>query len=718
MGLHRRFAVSLPFCAALVACPGDPATTTVTTEDTGAASSSTGATAPTTAGEEPTAGTTGSSTGATGQSTSTITATSTDTSPDTSPGTSTDTSTGATDTTTGGGSEGGLTQRPAEPIVLVGGQVPGLGTVAAVDVVGFAWRDGAWVQLPVQVDERVRADFCTIYAKALLGDMAPCKTAKKIEALFYADPKTYTGADTDPKVDLDDELVFMARDAGDRVAPGTAPRGVVAGSGVEVEVVDGGETGWVYLFERAKDGGLTPDAGVDLVSYALVFDGDIDYLTQYPFIGKGSCGDKACDPPILEDSVITSPHYERHFSARWVTDSLRITTPGSTGEDILDIAQARFAPGYCGRHVLTFSTSEGAFIANIDGPVRAIRSYMGANSGPLTQRTHLFYDRVEVVQTFLRVHAIPAIMDLVDYSSDAPGMTYYNDHNEAGLAIDGVADPAFDTTQFTWEVVSGPHGSVVSVIEPRISKDLTTIGYWEDNAGDPTAQCSESNVLDHPDEKAFGTSGMWITAAIPDTDPRSGALDYLFIARTSFYEEPGLDLAAGKAVVALAQNPPTVSARSFTDAPGDVCGDGMCGAGEAATCPFDCNPIDGSCGDQLCDLWENSVNCAGDCSSGGGSKCGDDKCDVGEHELSCATDCWSPGYEPLSACLNANCPMQSGACSDELPCVDRVVCTAECVAGGGVLATCQTNCNMQIPATMEQANFANALLLCGSNACA
>ena len=75
------------------------------------------------------------------------------------------------------------------------------------------------------------------------------------------------------------------------------------------------------------------------------------------------------------------------------------------------------------------------------------------------------------------MYAIPTIMELIDYSSDAPGMTYYNDHNEAGVAIDGVADPAFDTAQFTWEVVSGPHGSVVSVVEPHMSKDLTTVAY-------------------------------------------------------------------------------------------------------------------------------------------------------------------------------------------------------------------------------------------------
>ena len=87
--------------------------------------------------------------------------------------------------------------------------------------------------------------------------------------------------------------------------------------------------------------------------------------------------------------------------------------------DILDRAKATLGPGVCGRSEDTFDDAEGAFIANKSGPVRAIRSYIGANSGPLTQREHIFYEQREDVRTFLRVHAVPGPWDFFDYSSAA-----------------------------------------------------------------------------------------------------------------------------------------------------------------------------------------------------------------------------------------------------------------------------------------------------------
>ena len=63
--------------------------------------------------------------------------------------------------------------------------------------------------------------------------------------------------------------------------------------------------------------------------------------------------------------------------------------------------------------------------------MRAIRSYIGANSGPLTQRDHIFYARREDIRTFLRVHAIPGVLDFFDYSSAAIGMTYRNNATPA-----------------------------------------------------------------------------------------------------------------------------------------------------------------------------------------------------------------------------------------------------------------------------------------------
>jgi hypothetical protein len=45
--------------------------------------------------------------------------------------------------------------------------------------------------------------------------------------------------------------------------------------------------------------------------------------------------------------------------------------------------------GECGRSEQTFTMGPGAMVANKSGPVRAIRSYMGANSGGHTHREHL-----------------------------------------------------------------------------------------------------------------------------------------------------------------------------------------------------------------------------------------------------------------------------------------------------------------------------------------
>ena len=104
----------------------------------------------------------------------------------------------------------------------------------------------------------------------------------------------------------------------------------------------------------------------------------------------------------------------------------------ATGVDILDGHKNQFAIGNCGRSNATFADGEGAFVANIDGPVRGIRSYIGANSGPQTQRTHLMYREQEVIVTDLRVHDIPAMLDLIDLQRGGIGMTYHCRPSPAG----------------------------------------------------------------------------------------------------------------------------------------------------------------------------------------------------------------------------------------------------------------------------------------------
>ena len=608
--------------------------------------------------------------------------------------------------------------RDGDPVVLTGVDVQGLEGVSASDVVGYARRDGAWQLIPIQVDERVVVDVCEVYGKSSgRWEQEPaCKTDQVLTSLVYADPQTYTGADPDPLFDHDDEVVWMARDAGDQVGAWTDPPSVVSGTGVEVELRDGDERAYVYLFERADDS-LDPGAGAQYVSYEFTLLDGMDYLTEYDLYGT-SCGNATCDPTTLEDSVVTARTYRNHFSARWVSDALEITADGATGVDILDIHQARFAPDNCGRHVLTFATAEGAFAANRSGAVRGIRSYFGANSGPLSQRDHLFYDTRQDIVTILRVHPVSSgIMDTLDYSPEAIGMTYYNSLNPDGLVIDGVPDAADESGVSDWELVTGEQGSLVMQTEYALSFDDSAARfYWEDDLDTSNNQCDSSTVLSAPDASAIGVSGLWFEGALPNTDPLRGDSETFVHTRRMMFHAPNMSVETAQALAAEAGSPVQVLARPVSIAGvGADCGDEACDSDEQATCAVDCIPVDGTCGDTVCQLLENSLSCPEDCPGGeAGAECGDGVCDAIENELGCASDCW-PGFAQAVDCVEDTCPATLAACDDESECVEMVVCIGECVAEGGGVEPCQTDCESTTTISENNAQVAQGVLACAAS---
>ena len=256
----------------------------------------------------------------------------------------------------------------------------------------------------------------------------------------------------------------MAKDAGQEtvwyVGP---PRGVTDAGVVEVEVRDPltGEVGYVYLF--VTDGTLTPDAGVDYVAYRFnLFSGP--YISTY----------KTAHGPNPEDSYAYTAWYRTHFSDRFILDGLNILAGGASGVDVLDRYRSIKDNGGCDRSEDTFSAGEGAFFTNKDGPVRAIRSYMGCNSGPYAQREHLFYERRQDVTWYWRCHALEyGIMDLWDYSPDAAGMRYYNDLNLEGVLVDGQPDTV-KTGPIRWEMLTGDQGTLI--IAFSITTDID--GFW------------------------------------------------------------------------------------------------------------------------------------------------------------------------------------------------------------------------------------------------
>jgi hypothetical protein len=424
--------------------------------------------------------------------------------------------------------------RPDDPVVLTGSALTRLRGKPPNRIVAFrVTPQKTWQQVPVQVDERAVVDFGaypatntapgtvgTVYGGAAIG----------VRALQYTDANTFTGADPNTTFDDDDELVFMASDLGG-LAPQGHPAGVVAGSAVEVSVkdpLDDDDLGWLYLYETT--GSLQPGAGRSYVSYGFGLTSGA-YLSTY----KRAAG------PNPENSTVTTARYSHHFSDRWQNDSLVVRAGNATQVDLLDRHKGRLLPGNCGRSEDTFNAGEGAFVVNKSGPVRAIRSYVGANSGPLAQRTHLFYAGRHDVVTDLRVHAIPGVLDYFDYSPAASGMRYANNNNRGGVPVDGAPD-TLAAGQPNWELLTGAQGSVIQThrLETNIASlqgaGVVSTYYLDDSTPTGEPQCTGDAV-------SYGASGPWVNRAIADTDPRTGTSNVLRSLRSLTYLPPGATVA-------------------------------------------------------------------------------------------------------------------------------------------------------------------------------
>jgi hypothetical protein len=417
--------------------------------------------------------------------------------------------------------------RPGEPVVLTGADAGKLEGAAPARVVAYAHRGRKWRRIPVQVDERVEVDFGqnppnnnaagtpgTVYGTQPIG----------VTALQYADPDTFVGADPDASLDADDEVALMAADAGKR-APRRAgdPGGVKASSALRLELRDplGGKS-FAYLYEASGKGPKA--APKDYVDYEFALESG-DYRTTY----------LRADGPNPEGSTIRTDSYRAGFSDRWMFDQLRI---GKSG-DLLDGFKFSFAPGNCGRSEATFNDAEGAFVANVDGPVRAIRSYVGANSGPLTQRTHYFYDSRHEVATDLRVHAITGALIYHDLSEAGIGLTFLNSENPGGVPVDGAAD-AISPAVANWRMWTGGQGSLFAAdrLDSTFAESFMAAAgeFYVDDSTPDFQQC-------WGDALALGQAGFRSTAQIPNTDPRTQPAERMRTTTTEILAAPGADAA-------------------------------------------------------------------------------------------------------------------------------------------------------------------------------
>jgi hypothetical protein len=404
-------------------------------------------------------------------------------------------------------------------------------------IAAYRWDGKRFKEVPVQVDQRFpyflangRSDFGfysgtdeeLTYAwapdahtageeawKKVFGDCtARYATAAENAALpdsvhpapeGSGDTLGYTGpmADPVPTLDDDDELVFMARDAGPK-APKTAalPKNVSGGQVVSVaDPAAPGTVGYVYLF--LKDGGseytaatspyvtMTRDANADewIDRYSFAPD-DPEKLgtsnTGYgPNLPGTVCRTAAGNGTVdVEDGIsrpssdrfprdgmtVETPTYRVYASGRWMVRELNVTTPGAErayGPDLISRWKGRAFQQSPDSSIslVGFEDEQVNWEANSTlmgwrtGPVRAIREVWGADSGTNVTKTETYYRDADTYKYAVRVHPIPpdGLYTSWNYNPGAVS-TYYTLVKGDGVAIDGMND---DTGQVDTNPVNG-----------------------------------------------------------------------------------------------------------------------------------------------------------------------------------------------------------------------------------------------------------------------
>ena len=284
----------------------------------------------------------------------------------------------------------------------------------------------------------------------------------------------------------------------------------MAGSGLQVQISEPSISGptSARCTSSCRPGASNASAGQDYVDYDFNLTSGA-YKTTY----------KRADGPNAETSQVTTPNYMIGFDDRWIrrvgrsrSAAQRVSTSSTVRKP-----DSRSAP------------ADAATSTFADGEGRVHRQHRRPGSRhPLVRRcqqwpAHRAYAR-DVSRPRgdadepPRVHAIPGIMDYLDYSTAAIGMTYQNSENQTAVTINGAAD-AVSTAIPTWELVTGAQGSVMVVgqvnasIIPR-GRLLDTIadGFYRDELNSPVDQC-------WGDAHFLGASGLNFVAAIPNTDP-------------------------------------------------------------------------------------------------------------------------------------------------------------------------------------------------------
>jgi len=379
--------------------------------------------------------------------------------------------------------------RQDDPVVMAGRQFQPRPAGPAGQLALVAWRDHAWAPVPFQIDQ------------------------KKPDGSYCFTQGPEAGADPDPDFDANDELVFMAKDSGDRAEPGEWPAGARTVREIELTDPQSGEQGWLYL---AGFAGQTPRSGEDYIRVEV-------------------------DPAAHYRRVITYEYIMGGPMDRVYPDFMAANrAEGSRGKDVLDRLKMR------GEVVLPMGiTVPFAFdemtkaqdVGWIDGPVRVL---------------HLAQGYIEIAKYFrFKIEGYSLISYYVNHmiwpiALSAPGSSHiiktvnfrgYMDFCPAvygsypfsaanplseQVILDGhmsEAEKHLDTrTPIAWNAGFGPQGALVSRLftVPPIPGQKQ-LPYYLDDA-----------TVNDPPEACPGVSAVGYTLVNPSGEQPPGVITYQY----------------------------------------------------------------------------------------------------------------------------------------------------------------------------------------------
>ena len=390
------------------------------------------------------------------------------------------------------------------PAYVHGETQPVAGGVPVEQIAAFAYTaEGSWHEIPVQVDERFpyflansRSDF-GVYS----GTDEELSYAWDVERWDPTDDPERQCFSTAPRgtpdpvagLDDDDELVFMARDAGVRAPPDSQPGTVPAGARSQLvtlaDPLNPATPRFVYLYQRSS--GSSFAGAPHYVRYARHADAD-QWIDQGSFqpgdpeqLGSSNRGyganltGKVCryatDGSVIDEVdsedrfprdgvTVTTDTYRWTASGRWMVRGVEIRQADGNGygADVLDRWKGRAfqqSPdstvslvGFEDEQVNWEGNS--MLLGERCGPVRCIREVWGADSGTNVTKTETFYRDAISYRYHVRVHPIPpdGLYTSWDYNRSAmvptaaeleagvPGGRYYTALRPQGVPIDGIND--------------------------------------------------------------------------------------------------------------------------------------------------------------------------------------------------------------------------------------------------------------------------------------